>query len=217
MCHIFVAVSKYINFKCLTPVEPVCCKKRQKIAPDQLLVWGVGCRGPLKDLKDSNLILTESKLFPWSSSLVPVSRGPLLSKPVTGQELFLAASFNKPALVHYERKYFLKLTELFKQQSGSLQNNFVFFSSDVDMAIGFMNECQTSGLLNMNTNLLISSVVSLSAVHTDAFSTITIWFGFDQHFSNLITNSSDGFTNFRVPNLLLIFLSNIWYDFVLNL
>ena len=88
----------------------------------------------------------------------------------------------------------------FKQQSGSLQNNFVFFSSDVDMAIGFMNECQTSGLLNMNTNLLISSVVSLSAVHTDAFSTITIWLGFDQHFSNLITNSSDSFTNleFRI-------------------
>ena len=42
-------------------LEPVCCKKRQKIVPDQLLVWGVGA-GPLKDLKDSKLILNESKL-----------------------------------------------------------------------------------------------------------------------------------------------------------
>ena len=25
-----------------TSLEPVCCKKRQEIVPDQLLVWGVG-------------------------------------------------------------------------------------------------------------------------------------------------------------------------------
>ena len=43
-------------------LEPVCCKKWQKIVPEQLLVCGVG--GPLKDLKDSKLILNVSKLFP---------------------------------------------------------------------------------------------------------------------------------------------------------
>jgi hypothetical protein len=60
-------------------------------------------RGALKDLKDSKLILNESKLFPWSSriSLVPFKtfRWPLFSKPVTGQELFLAVFYSKPALV----------------------------------------------------------------------------------------------------------------------
>ena len=109
------------------------------------------------------------------------------------------------------KKVLFEINWTFKQQSGSLQNNFVFFSSDVDMAIGFMNECQTSGLLNMNTNLLISSVVSLSAVHTDAFSTITIWLGCDKHFSNLITNTSDGFTNLEF----WIYAYLIWFLFEL--
>ena len=61
-------------------------------------------RGPLKDLKDSKLILNESKLFPWSSriSLVPFRtfRRPLFPKPVTGQELFFVVSYSKPALKH---------------------------------------------------------------------------------------------------------------------
>ena len=65
-------------------------------------VTGLGSREPLKDLKDSKLILNESKLFPWSSmiSLVPfrIFRGPLFPKPVTGQELFFAISYSKPAL-----------------------------------------------------------------------------------------------------------------------
>ena len=67
-----------------------------------LPVTGLGSRGPLKDLKDSKLILNESKLFPWSSriSLVPFRtfRGPLFPKPVTGQELFFAISYSKLAL-----------------------------------------------------------------------------------------------------------------------
>ena len=50
--------------------------------------------------------VNESKLFPWSSriSLVPFKtfRGPLFSKPVTGQELFFAVSYSKPALVTLE-------------------------------------------------------------------------------------------------------------------
>ena len=54
-------------------------------------------------MKDSKLILNESKLLPWSSriSFVPYRtyRGPLFPKPVTGQELFFAVSYSKPALV----------------------------------------------------------------------------------------------------------------------
>ena len=56
----------------------------------------------LKDLTDSKLILNEFKLFPCSSriSLVPFRtfRGPLFPKPVTGQDLFFAVSYSKPAL-----------------------------------------------------------------------------------------------------------------------
>ena len=33
---------KIINKQVKIPLEPVCCKKRQKIVPDQLLVCGVG-------------------------------------------------------------------------------------------------------------------------------------------------------------------------------
>ena len=38
-------------------VEPVCCKKRPKIVPDQLLVWGI--RSPLKVLNGTKLILDD--------------------------------------------------------------------------------------------------------------------------------------------------------------
>ena len=66
-------------------------------------VTGLKNRGPLKDLKDSKLILNESKLFPWSSriNLMPfrIFWGPLFYKPVTGQELFYAVCYSKPALV----------------------------------------------------------------------------------------------------------------------
>ena len=65
-------------------------------------VTGLWSRGPLKNLKDSKLILNESKIFPWSSriSLVPLRtfKGPLFQKPVTDQELFFALSYSKPAL-----------------------------------------------------------------------------------------------------------------------
>ena len=53
-------------------------------------------RGPLKYLKDSKLILNESKLFLSRISLVPFRT--FFSKPVTGQELFLAVSYSRPAL-----------------------------------------------------------------------------------------------------------------------
>ena len=108
------------------------------------------------------------------------------------------------------KKILFEINWTFKQQSGSLQNNFVFFSSDVDMAIGFMNECQTSGLLNMNTNLLISSVVSLSAVHTDAFSTIIFWLRFDLHFFNLIAQTSAHYWSYRYRSSLCLIVCFCW-------
>ena len=71
-------------------LEPVCCKKQQKKRPWP--VTGLQNRGPLKDLNDSNLIVYESKWFPWSSRInfIPfrIFRGPLFHKPVTGQTLF---------------------------------------------------------------------------------------------------------------------------------
>ena len=88
-------------------LEPVCCKKRQKIVPEQLST-GLKSRGPLKDLKDSKLILNE--LFPWSSriSLVPFRtfRGLLFPKTVTAQELFVAVSYSKPALSGAKDEHF---------------------------------------------------------------------------------------------------------------
>ena len=66
---------------------------------EQLLVWQVG------DLWKTWMILNESKLFQRSSriSLVPIRtfREPLFSKPVTGQELIFAVSYNKLALFKF--------------------------------------------------------------------------------------------------------------------
>ena len=77
------------KFQARKLLKPICCKKRQKIVP------GLKSRGPLKDLKDAKLILNESKLFPWSSR---ISLVPFRTFRVTGQELFLAVSYSKPAL-----------------------------------------------------------------------------------------------------------------------
>ena len=57
----------------------------------------------MKNLKDSKLILNESEVIPMIISLVPFRtfRGPLFPKPVTGQELFLAVPYRKPALNAY--------------------------------------------------------------------------------------------------------------------
>ena len=87
-------------------LEPVCCKNLQKNS--SWPVTGLWSRGPLKDLKDSKLILNESKLFPLSSrvSLVPFRtfRGPLFPKLVTGQELLCAVSNSRPSLIGYITK-----------------------------------------------------------------------------------------------------------------
>ena len=60
---------------------------------------------PLKDLNDYKLIVYESKLFPRSSRInfIPfrIFRGPIFHiMYVTGQELFIAVSYSKPALMH---------------------------------------------------------------------------------------------------------------------
>ena len=64
-------------------------------------VAGLWSRGPLKDPRDSKLILNKYKLFPWSSriSLVPFRNfiEPLFSKPVSSYFLtFLTATGSNP-------------------------------------------------------------------------------------------------------------------------
>ena len=85
----------------MAPLEPVCCKIRTKIVSDQLLT-GLGNKGHQKVLNGTKLILNEhgnnSDSFRISLESFGSFRGPLLFKPVTGQELFFAGSYSKPAL-----------------------------------------------------------------------------------------------------------------------
>ena len=66
-------------------------------------VTGLGNKGPIKVLNGTKLILDDhgNKLDSFRLSLEAFRsfRGPLLLKPVTGQELFFAVSYSKPALV----------------------------------------------------------------------------------------------------------------------
>ena len=59
-------------------------------------------KGPLKVLNDTKLTLDDhgNNLDSFRISLEPFRsfRGPLLYKPITGQELFFAVSYSKPAL-----------------------------------------------------------------------------------------------------------------------
>ena len=98
----FVVLTIKINNNLL---EPVCCKKRQKIVPELRPVTGLGNKGPLKVLNGTKLILDDhgNNLDSFRISLESFRsfRGPLLYKPVTGQEPFFAVSYNKPALVTF--------------------------------------------------------------------------------------------------------------------
>ena len=80
-------------------LEPVCCKKQQK------KVTGLWNRGPLKILNGIKLILDGqgNHLDSYAISLESFRslRGSLFRKPVTGQELFFAVSYSKPALRAY--------------------------------------------------------------------------------------------------------------------
>ena len=82
------------------PLEPVCCKKRPKIVPDQFT--GLGNKGPLKVLNGTKMILDDHRNNMDSFRIKLESfrsfRGPLLLKPVNGQELFFDVSYSKPAL-----------------------------------------------------------------------------------------------------------------------
>jgi hypothetical protein len=77
-------------------LEPVCCKKRPKI------VTGLENKGPLKVLNGTKVILDDHgnnfDSIRISLESFRSFRGPLLYKPVTGQELFFAVSYSKPAL-----------------------------------------------------------------------------------------------------------------------
>ena len=62
-------------------------------------------KGHLKVLNDTKLILDDQwnnlDLFRINLKSFKSFRGPLLLKPVTGQELFFAVSYSKPALRAY--------------------------------------------------------------------------------------------------------------------
>ena len=66
-------------------------------------VTGLGNKGPLKVLNGTKLILNDhgNNLDSFRISLESFRsfRGPLLLKPVTGQELFFAVSYSKQALI----------------------------------------------------------------------------------------------------------------------
>ena len=70
---------------------------------EKLNFTGLGNKGPLKVLNGTKLILDDhgNNLDSFRISLESIRsfRGPLLHKPVTGQELFFVVSYSKPALV----------------------------------------------------------------------------------------------------------------------
>ena len=82
-------------------LEPVCCKKRKKNS--SWPVTGLENKDPLKVLNGTKLILDDQgknlNSFRISLESFRFFIGPLLLKPVTGQELFFAVSYSKPALV----------------------------------------------------------------------------------------------------------------------
>ena len=95
----------FLTHNCLKYIlysfESVCCKKRPKIVPDQLLLWRIRAlwrywmvpKWSYVDHHWNNLDSFRVSLESFRSF-----RGPLLLKPVTGQELFFAISYSKPAL-----------------------------------------------------------------------------------------------------------------------
>ena len=97
--HIYVLISTLVWKQITFLLEPVCCKKRPKIVPDQLST-GFGNQGPLKVMNGTKLILDDhgNNLDSFRLSLESFRsfRGPLLHKPVTGQELFLLFLTSNP-------------------------------------------------------------------------------------------------------------------------
>ena len=86
-------------------LEPVCSYRFavRNSKKKFLTSTGLWNRGPLKILNGIELILDDqgNHLDSYTISLKSFRsfRGPLFRKPVTGQELFFAVSYSKPALV----------------------------------------------------------------------------------------------------------------------
>ena len=96
----------FLNWWSCFQLEPVCCKKRQKIVPGQLLVLGIRALWRFWTVPNWSyriMGITWTHLESDSRiSLIPFRtfRGPLLHKPVTGQELFFNVSYSKLTLRH---------------------------------------------------------------------------------------------------------------------
>ena len=92
---LFIWAPGILQFTTATLLEPVCCKKWQKV-PTTKLVWGIGNCG-LKVLNDTKLVLNDYEWPPnhlgliwYHSKLLEQgkSRGPLFPKPVSWLGLF---------------------------------------------------------------------------------------------------------------------------------
>jgi hypothetical protein len=72
-------------------------------------------RGPLKDLKDSELWLNESKLFQWSSRIsfgtIQNLQKALISQTSNWSGIFLAVSHSKSALVQSKNPHYVELIQ----------------------------------------------------------------------------------------------------------
>jgi hypothetical protein len=81
----------------------------------------LGNKGPLKVLNGTKLILDDhgNNLDSFKISLESFRsfRGPLLLKPVTGQELFFAESYSKPALEEQTAVKLLKNSKIVPKPS----------------------------------------------------------------------------------------------------
>ena len=94
-------------------LEPICYKKQQK--KSSCLVTGFWNRGPLKILNGIELILDDQGNHLDSNTISLESfryfRVPLFCKTVTGQELFFAVYYIKPALAKMLHVYKMSSAE----------------------------------------------------------------------------------------------------------
>ena len=79
---------------------------------------GLGNKGILKVLNGTKLTLDDHgnnlESFRISLESFKSFRDPLLHKPITGQELFFAVSYSKPALVIFQKEIFQKIIGCFE-------------------------------------------------------------------------------------------------------
>ena len=127
-------------------------------------VTGLGNKGPLKILNGTKLILHDhgNNLDSFRINLESFRyfRGTLLHKPVTGQELFYAPSYNKPALVPSLKLFNLNFGKVKKWMAVILHifyehvTFFILIASLAEMDMNFSFEFKMSLILLCITSVL---------------------------------------------------------------